>query len=70
MRERDKNRGCHAEPTISWLGGVKGNNKLAGGMNRVGGKAEGNTMETMPGRERGVGFPGAKGVERELGLGK
>ncbi len=45
--------------TISW----------PGGLNRVGGKAEGNTMETMPGREREVGFPGAKGVERELGLG-
>jgi hypothetical protein len=55
-------------PGFSGLGGIEGNDKLAGGVNRVGGKAEGNTMETMPGRERWVGFPRAEGVERELRL--
>ena len=34
------------------------------------GKAEGNTMETMPGRERWVGFIRAESVERELSLGE
>jgi hypothetical protein len=52
------------------LGGIKGNDKLAGGVNRVGGKAERNAMETMPGRERWVGFIRAKSVECELSLGE
>ena len=33
-------------------------------------KAKASTMQTMPGRERRVGFPGSEGVDRELGLGK
>ncbi len=70
MRGEIKSAGAMPGPYFPGLGGIKGNNKLAGGVNRVGCKAEGNTMETMPGRERGVGFPGAKGVERELGLGE
>ena len=57
-------------PRCPGLGGIKGNDKLAGGVNRVGGKAKGDTMQTMPGGKRGVGFPGTEGVERELGLGK
>ncbi len=52
------------------MGGIKGNDKLAGGVNRVEGKAERNAMETMPGRERWVGFIRAESVERELSLGE
>ena len=57
-------------PRCHGLGGIEGNDKLAGGVNRVGGKAKGGTMQAMPGGKRGVGFPGTEGVERELGLGK
>ncbi len=56
-------------PRCFGLGGIEGNDKLAGGVNGVGGKAKGGTMQTMPGRKRRVGFPGTEGVERELGLG-
>ena len=50
--------------------GGEGNDKLVGGVNGVGGKAKGGTMQAMPGRNRWVGFPGSEDVECELGLGK
>jgi hypothetical protein len=36
-------------PRFPSLGGIEGNNKLAGGVNGVGGKAKGGTMQAMPG---------------------
>lgn len=57
-------------PRGAGLRGIKGNDKLAGGMNRVGGKAKGGTMQAMPCGKGGVGFVGTEGVERELGLGE
>jgi hypothetical protein len=53
-------------PRFPGLGGIEGNNKLAGGVNGVGGKAKGGRMQVMPGRKSWVGFPGSEGVEREL----
>ena len=50
-------------------GGVKGYDKLARGMDGMGGKVVGGTMETMVGRERGVEGPRAEMVEGKLGLG-
>jgi hypothetical protein len=69
-REVGRNVGAMLGSRFSGLGGIEGNNKLAGGMNGVGGKTKGGTMLAMPGRKRRVGFPGLVGVERELGLGK
>jgi hypothetical protein len=57
-------------PRFLGLGGIEGNNKLAGGCEWGGRKAKWGTMQAIPGRERRVGFPGSKSVERELGLGK
>jgi len=57
-------------PRGAGLRGIKGNDKLAGGVNRVGGKAKGGTMQAMPCGKGGVGFVGTEGVERELGLGE
>ena len=36
-------------PGWSGLGGIEGDHKLAGGVNGVGSKAKGGTMQTMPG---------------------
>ncbi len=42
------------------------NNKLPGGVDGVGGKIKGDRMQTVPGREFGVGLPGTEMVEGEL----
>ena len=47
-----------------------GNNKLPGGVDGVGGKIKGGRVQTVPGRECGVGLPGTEMVEGELGGGK
>ena len=47
-----------------------GNNKLTGGVDRVGGKVERSGMKVMPSRQRRVGFPGTNGVEGELDVGE
>jgi hypothetical protein len=42
------------------------NNMLPGGVDGVGGKIKGGRMQTVPGRECGVGLPGTEMVEGEL----
>ncbi len=42
------------------------NNKLPGGVDGVEGKIKGGRMQTVPGRECGVGLPGTELVEGEL----
>ena len=63
-----------ASPMLSprWAGEgrVKGYDKLARGVDGMGGKVVGGTMETMVGRERGVEGPRAEMVEGKLGLGE
>ena len=44
-------------PRLAGEGRVKGYDKLARGMDGMGGKVVGGTMETMIGRERGVEGP-------------
>ena len=44
-----------------------GNNKLPGGLDGVGGKVKFDRVQTMPGREWGIGMPGTEMVESELG---
>jgi len=55
-------------PRRAGEGRVKGDYKLARGMDGMGGKVVGGTMETMVGRERGVERPRAEMVEGKLGL--
>jgi hypothetical protein len=55
-------------PRLSGEGRVEGDNKLAWGMDRMGGKVVGGTMEIMVGGERGVEGPGSEVVKDELGL--
>ena len=50
-------------PRLAGEGRVKGDDKLARGMDGMGGKVVGGTMETMVGRERGVEGPRAEMVE-------
>ena len=57
-------------PRLASEGRVKGDDKLARGMDGMGGKVIGGTMETMVGRERGVEGPRAEMVEGKLGLGE
>jgi hypothetical protein len=57
-------------PRRAGEGRVKGYDKLARGMDGMGGKVVGGTMETMVGRERGVEGPRAEMVEGKLGLGE
>ena len=57
-------------PRLAGEGRVKGDDKLARGMDGMGGKAVGGTMETMVGGERGVEGPGSEVVKGELGLGE
>ena len=58
-------------PRRAGEGRVKGDYKLARGMDGMGGKVVGGTMETiMVGRERGVEGPRAEMVEGKLGLGE
>ena len=49
-------------PRLAGEGRVKGDDKLARGMDGMGGKVVGGTMETMVGRERGVEGPRAEMV--------
>ena len=44
-------------PRLAGEGRVEGDNQLARGMDGMGGKVVGGTMETMIGRERGVEGP-------------
>ena len=55
-------------PRLTGEGRVKGDYKLARGMDGMGGKVVGGTMETMIGRERGVEGPRTEMVEGKLGL--
>ena len=55
-------------PRLAGEGRVKGYDKLAWGMDGMGGKVVGGTMETMVGTERGVEGPGSEVVKDELGL--
>ena len=57
-------------PRCAGEGRVKGYDKLARGVDGMGGKVVGGTMETMVGRERGVEGPRAEMVEGKLGLGE
>jgi len=63
-----KTSGAMLGPRLSGEGRVEGDNKLAGGLDGMGGKVVGGTMETMVGGERGVEGPGSEVVEGELGL--
>ena len=47
-----------------------GNNKLTGGVDRVGGKVERSGMKAMPSRQRRVRFEGADVVKGEFYVGK
>ena len=49
-------------PRLAGEGRVEGDNQLARGMDGMGGKVVGGTMETMVGRERGVEGPRAEMV--------
>ena len=51
-----------AGPGLAGEGRVEGDDKLARGMDGMGGKVVGGTMETMVGRERGVEGPRAEMV--------
>ena len=63
-----KTSGAMLGPRLSGEGRVEGDNKLSGGMDGMGGKVVGGTMETMVSGERGVEGPGSEVVEGELGL--
>ena len=52
------------------VGGVEGNDQLAGRMKGVGVKVKGEVVDARPGTECGVGSPGAEMVEGELGEGE
>ncbi len=55
-------------PRLAGEGRVEGDDKLAGGMDRMRGKVVGGTMETMVGGEIGVEGPGWEVVKGEIGL--
>jgi hypothetical protein len=55
-------------PRLAREGRVEGDDKLAGGVDGMGGKVVGGTMETMVCGERGVEVPGSEVVKGELGL--
>ena len=55
-------------PRLAGEGRIKGNDKLARGVNGMGGKVVGGTMKAMVGRERRVERPRAEMVEGKLGL--
>jgi hypothetical protein len=55
-------------PRLAGEGRVESDDKLAGGMDGMGGKVVGGTMEIMVGGERGVERPGSEVVKGELGL--
>ncbi len=55
-------------PRLAGEGRVEGDNELTGGMDGMGGKVVGGTMETMVGGERWVEGPGSEVVKGELGL--
>ncbi len=60
-----KTSGAMLGPSLSEEGRVEGDNKLAGGMDGMGGKVVGGTMETMIGGERGVEGPRSRWLRRE-----
>ena len=55
-------------PRLAGEGRIKGDDKLARGVNGMGGKVVGGTMKAMIGRERRVEGPRAEMVEGKLGL--
>ncbi len=55
-------------PRLVGEGRVEGDDKLAGGVDGIGGEVVGSTMETMVGGERGVEGSGSEVVKGELGL--
>ena len=55
-------------PRLAGEGRIKGDDKLARGVNGMGGKVVGGTMKAMVGRERRVEGPRAEMVEGKLGL--
>ena len=63
-----KNPSAVAGPGLAGEGRVEGDDKLAGGVDGVGGKVEGHTVETMVDREGRVEGPCTHMVEGELGL--
>jgi hypothetical protein len=67
---KDKIASAMLGPRLAGEGRVEGDDKLAGGVDGMGGKVVGSTMETMVGGERGVEGPGSEVVKVELGLGE
>ena len=57
-------------PRGAVVGGVVGNDELAGGVEWVGGEVDGGAEKTSIGREGRVGKPGTKVVEGQLGMGE
>ena len=57
-------------PRGAVVGGVVGNDELAGGVEGVGGEVNGGAEKTSMGREGRVGKPGTKVVEGQLGMGE
>jgi hypothetical protein len=57
-------------PGGTGFGGVVGDNKLSGGVDGVGGKINGETVDAVPCRDGGVGCIGEEVIEGEFGLGE
>ena len=57
-------------PRETVVGAVEGKTQLAGGMDGVGVEVVGETVQTRPGGEGGVGAPGSHGVKGEFSVGK
>ena len=57
-------------PRGAVVGGVVGNDELAGRVEGVGGEVDGGAEKTSVGGEGGVGKPGAKMVEGQLSVGE
>ena len=56
-------------PRETVVGAVEGKTQLAGGMDGVGVEVVGETVQTRPGGEGGVGAPGSHDVKGEFGVG-
>ncbi len=64
-----KTSGAMLGPRLSGEGRVEGDNKLSGGVDGMGGKVVGGTMETMVGGERGVEGSGSEVVKGDGDVG-
>jgi hypothetical protein len=69
-REEIKTASAMLGPRLVGEGRVEGDDKLAGGVDGMGGEVVGSTMETLVGGERGVEGSGSEVVKGKLGLGE